>query len=74
MKDASAEALFPHQPQFQPAPRLPLGAAATEEFDVVNTDMQVSRWQLATIDDHARHSQSQARFYQVLQLTLWQSS
>ena len=54
VKDASAEALFPHQPQYQPAPQLPLGAAempgaaeATEQLDVADSGIQVSTRQQA---------------------------
>ena len=50
VRDASAEALFPHQPQFQPEPRLPLGldipagaAEARATANVVNGNMQASK-------------------------------
>ena len=71
VKDASAEALFPHQPQYQPVPSLPLGAAllptfdeATKELDVVNSDMQVSSWQLATVNACECQPHAQVRVHQ----------
>ena len=67
VKDASAEALFPHQPQFQPPPRLPLVAAQPasmtggEQASVANGDAQARRQlpyvllRKAVRELHARH-------------------
>ena len=40
--EASAEALFPDQPQFQPAPQLPLAAALAPAADVATEDVAMA--------------------------------